>query len=174
MGVWVLRVNWSQKAFECTSMAQIQKFSGEGPPDPPPPLQESIPARVPFLLNQSSWPLLTELGITHFSDFFARTHSDPWILRSPEWASKYFFVKIFAAGAAFFVKSQHPCELQSNLHDLHINSTPKMHENFTSRVGIEKLSHDVEWAAKIFYRAMSGLRNFFSQISIWTRSPPLP
>ena len=83
------------------------------------------------------------------------------ILRSPEWASKYFLAKIFAAGAASFVKSHYPCELQSNMHDLHIDSTPKLHENFPSRVGIEKLSRDVEWAAKIFYSAMSGPRKIF-------------
>ena len=83
------------------------------------------------------------------------------ILRSPEWASKDFLAKIFAAGAPSFVKSHYPCELQSNMHDLHINSTPKLHENFPSIVGVEKLSRDVEWAAKIFYRAMSGLRKIF-------------
>ena len=83
------------------------------------------------------------------------------ILRNTEWASKYFFVKFFAAGAASFVKSHYPCELQSNLLDLHNNSTPKIHEKFTSRVGVEKLSRDVEWAAKTFHRAMSGPPKIF-------------
>ncbi len=83
-----------------------------------------------------------------------------------------FCAKIFAAAAASFVKSHYPCESQLNLHDLHNNSTPKIHESFTSRVGIEKLSGNVEWAAKTFYRAMSGPRKIFSQKVIWTRSPP--
>ena len=83
------------------------------------------------------------------------------ILRSPEWASKYFFAKIFAAAAASFVNLHYPYELQLNLHNLHINSILKYIKYLTPGVGIEKLSRVVEWAAKIFYRATSGPQNIF-------------
>ncbi len=83
------------------------------------------------------------------------------ILRIPEWASKYFFGKIFAAAAASFVNLCYPFELQLNLHNLHINSILKYIKYLTPRVGIEKLWRVIEWAAKIYYRAMSGPRNIF-------------
>ncbi len=44
------------------------------------------------------------------------------ILTNPEWASKYFFAKIFAAAVASFVNLHYPYELQLNLHHLHIDS----------------------------------------------------
>ena len=55
-----------------------------------------------------------------------------------------------------FVNLHYPYELQLNLHNLHINSILKYIKYFTPRVGIEKLSSVVEWAAKIYYCVMSG------------------
>ena len=66
------------------------------------------------------------------------------ILRSPEGASKYFSVKIFAADAASFVSPQYSCELQKKLHNLHMNSTPK-YMNILHQKGASK------WAAKFFF-----------------------
>ena len=50
---------------------RIQNFSGGGPPDPP---AENHTLDTSFN-NPRASP--TELGIMCFSDFFAKTHSDP-------------------------------------------------------------------------------------------------
>ncbi len=64
-------VKWPKNALECTTCsARIQKFSGGGPPDPQ---QET--KHLNSFNNLRAPP--AKLGITHFSDFFAKTHSDP-------------------------------------------------------------------------------------------------
>ncbi len=59
------------------------------------------------------------------------------ILRTPEGASKLFSGKIFAAVAASFVIPQYPSKMQSNLHNLHFNSTLKymniLHQEWASK-----------------------------------------
>ncbi len=72
------------------------------------------------------------------------------ILRSPEGTSKLFSGKVFAAHAASFVSPQYTSELQSNLHNLHINSTLKYYMNILHQ----------EWASKNCHAMSSGLRKF--------------
>ena len=43
---------------------------------------------------------------------------------------------------------------------------------YFSRVGVEKLSRDVEWAAKFFVRALSGPRKIFPEKAVFLRGPP--
>ncbi len=71
------------------------------------------------------------------------------ILRSPEGASKYFPLKIFAADAPSFVSSQYPYELQSNLQNIHNNYTLKYMDIFHQ-----------EWASKNCRAMSSGPRKF--------------
>ncbi len=42
---------------------------------------------------------------------------------------------------------------------------------YSSRVGIEKLSQNVEWAAKYFVSVLSGLRNFFPKNAVFLCPP---
>ncbi len=42
---------------------------------------------------------------------------------------------------------------------------------YSSRVGLEKLSRDVEWAANFFVSALSGPRKIFEQNSVFLRAP---
>ena len=94
------------------------------------------------------------------------------IFRSPEGASKLFSVKIFAADAASFVSPHYPSELQSNLHNLHINYTLKY----------MNILHQ-EWASKNCRAMASGPRKFsiarrvgrekFSSKKLFEPDPPL-
>ena len=72
VGVWVLGLNDPKKALECTICSpRIQKFSGGGPPDPP------TTYHVLLSSFKDPHPYPIQLGITHYSDLFAKTHSDP-------------------------------------------------------------------------------------------------
>ena len=43
---------------------------------------------------------------------------------------------------------------------------------YSLRVGVEKLSRDVEWAAKFFVSALSGPRKNFPEKAVFLRGPP--
>ncbi len=77
-------VKWPKKALECsTCRPWIQKFYVGGPPDPH--------ARNHTLHSSFNNPRAspTNLDITHFSDFLAKTHSDPWGLFGSNGAWQY-------------------------------------------------------------------------------------
>ncbi len=44
---------------------------------------------------------------------------------------------------------------------------------YCSRVGVEKLSRDVKWAAKCFVRALRGPRKIFPEKVVFLRAPPV-
>ncbi len=94
--------------------------------------------------------------------------------RSSLWASKNFSSKNFAAGAAS-LDICYPSEMHPSLQYLLIHFVIQYvncHVEHVQTVGIEKLSHIVQWAAKYFCSTPSGQRKNFPDISVWTRPPP--
>ncbi len=96
------------------------------------------------------------------------------ILRSQEGASKYFPVKIFAADAASFGSPKYPYELQSNLHNFHINSILKYMNILHQERASENFRAVSSEPRKFFIARRVGREKFSGKKSFEPGAPPPP